>query len=230
MGEYRDIVLTAVGDWNKQIDVPLANAMMAGIEICGRSGRQACEMAMIYMARAARRRTKQAAARRKIKTGRTKNNVSYKYVECWGGGRDVPVRVPDFTVRPKNELADYSWEDAVKNIAGRGLAKRSWFWSIRKLRDGKPIPRATSLYQIATPKVCGLILANRLNYIRAVTPPGVEGMAAAAASNQIMAQVAKKMEREFGIKSPRLAAKKTKAATKTLGTEFKRAERDVVPT
>ncbi len=229
MGRYRDIALTAVGDWNKQIDVPLVNTMMSGIEICGRSGRQACEMAMVYMARAARRRTKQAAARRKIKTGKTANNVSYKYVECWGG-RDVPVRVPDFSVRPKNELSNYSWEDVLKNIASRGLAKRSWFWSIRKLRDGKAIPNATSLYSITTPKVCGLILANRLNYIRAVTPAGVEGMAAAAASNQIMAQVAKKMEREFGIKSPRLAAKKTKAATKTLGTEFKRAEKDVVPT
>lgn len=230
MGEYRDITLTAVGDWNEQIDVPLVNAMMAGIEISGRSGRQACEMAMIYMARAARRRTKQAEARRKIKTGKTVNNVSYKYVECWGGGRDVPARIPDFTVRPKNELSNYSWEDARKNIAGRGLAKRSWFWSIRKLRDGKAIPGATSLYQITTPTHCGLILSNRLNYIRAVTPAGVEGMAAAAASNQIMAQVAKKMEREFGIKSPRLAARKTKAATKTLGAEFKRAEKDVVPT
>ena len=169
------------------------------------------------------------ARRAQIKTGTTTNNVKYQYVELWGG-RDVPVRVPDFTVRPKNELSDYSWEDVVKKIAGRGLAKRSWFWSIRKLRDGKPIPRATSLYQIATPKVCGLILANRLNYIRAVTPPGVEGMAAAAASNQIMAQVAKKMEREFGIKSPRLAAKKTKVATKTLGAEFKWVGGYLVPT
>jgi hypothetical protein len=229
MGEYRDIALTAVGDWNKQIDVSLVNAMMAGIEICGRSGRQACEMAMIYMARSARRMTKQAEARRKVKTGTTSNNVAYKYAEIWDG-RDVPVHVPDFTVRPKNELSNYSWEDVLKNIAARGLAKRSWFWSIKKLRDGKAIPNATSLYSITTPKGCGLIMANRLNYIRAVTPAGVEGMAASAASNQIMAQVAKKMEREFGIKSPRLAAKKTKAATKTLGAEFKRAERDVVPT
>lgn len=229
MGEYRDIALTAVGDWNQQLDVPLVNTMMAGIEICGRSGRQVCEMAMIYMARAARARTKQAEARRKVKTGKTVNNVSYKYVEFWGG-RNVPVQIPDFTVWPKNELTNYSWEDALKNISARGLAKRSWFWSIRKLRDGKAIPNATSLYSITTPTVCGLIMANRLNYIRAVTPAGVEGMAAAAASNQIMAQVAKKMEREFGIKSPRLAAKKTKAAAKTLGTEFKRAEKDVVPT
>jgi hypothetical protein len=109
----------------------------------------------------------------------------------------------------------------------RGLAKRSWFWTISKLKDSKPINRAVIVYPVRTRSGSGIVLANRLKYIRAAAGNDVEEIAARAASNQIMAQVAKRMEKQMEVEIPRLAAARTKAALRTVDKVFKESAKEI---
>ncbi len=216
------VTFKAVGDWGKQIDVPLHNALMATVEMTGRSGRQACEMALVYMARSARAMTKQARKNRK-----TKRDQHGRYVEV----REFDVKPSKFykwmfdapEKRPAH-MRGMTWE-GIRRVPNRGLAKRSWFWGIAGLgkptpEGKKPMPGVVTVEEFIGGKECGLILTNRLGYLRKVTPPNVESLAAQKASNQIMAQAAKRFERQFGIEVPRLAAQRQKRKQAHLARTF----------
>ena len=212
--------IRAVGDWSKEMRVPLSNAMAAAVDLIGKSGRQACEMAMVYMARSARAMTKQAKKNRKEMS----SAGNRKYVEKFY--KDSKIRK-----LYKHNFPDdkgHTWEWA-KEIRARGLAKRSWFWGIAGLRGGsessKPIPGVSTLIEILRPMECGLIMTNKLKYIFKAAGSGVEKAAADKASNQIMAQAAKKLERKFGVEVPRLAAQRAKKAEKKLAQAFREGKR-----
>jgi len=220
----------AVGDWSKKMDVPLNNALQASVELTGRSGRQACDHAIVLMAQTARKHTKTAKKNRKmgkdehgrfIQSERKSRLAIYEW--WWSAARSgkAPSRVAQF-------FTDHYavFEDA-KATPNRGLAKRSWFWGIRGLKGGnkdssKKMPGVAKLDEFLGDKSSGLILTNRLSYIKNATPATVEQIAAKAANNQIMAQAAKKLERRFSVEIPRLAAQRSKRAKARLDREFKK--------
>ena len=205
-----------VGDWSKQMDVPIGNALEATVELTGRDGRKAVEMAMVYMARSAKSATKQAKKNRKVLKGERGAKYVEKHYKDGSIKRLYENGFPDSRGR--------TWEQA-KEITSRGLAKRSWMWGIAGLRGGKdvgkPIAGVNTMAEFLSPTKCGLIMTNRLSYILKAAPAGVAELAAQKASNQIMAQAAKKMERKFGVEIPRLAASRAKRPKKKLEREFK---------
>jgi hypothetical protein len=78
-------------------------------------------------------------------------------------------------------------EPRIAKIGRRGLAKRSWMWS---LREGKPLPGGvTSLTPIVQdlPPGKGLSLKNALSYITKLLPSDWKATVEQKASSQIMA-------------------------------------------
>jgi hypothetical protein len=219
-----DATLKMVGDWSSQVAIPLSNALAATVEMTGRSGRQACDRAMVMMAQSARAMTKQAPKNRPVKTG-----PHGKYVERYSASgikEDYQWRFdPNRTPRPR-----ITWEQA-KRIVNRKLAGRSWMWGVMGLRDSlgasNPIPGVAQLDEIIGETECGLILTNRLGYITkpGVMPGGWEQEVERRATDRIMAQIAGQIERQFGVEVPRLAAQRQKRAERRLSAEFRRRAR-----
>lgn len=212
-----------VGDWSKQMDVPIGNALAATVDLTGRSGRQACEMGMVYMARAARARTKQSKKNRKIGTDAYGRHVIVDRTDSMG----KLIKIHQWKTQPT--AADGPTWEAVKNIRRRGLAKKSWMWGIKGLRGGSSIDTTqersgvVTLDEQVSDLSCGYIMTNRLPYINKAAPHDVEAQAAASASNQIMAQAAKALERKFGVEVPRLAAQRQKRAERKLAKAWRDA-------
>jgi len=205
-----------VGDWSKQMAVPLGNALQATTELTGKDGRKAVEQAMVYMARSAKAATKQAKKNRKV----LKGDRGVKYVEkIYKDGKIKRLYEAGFP-----DSRGRTWATA-KEITSRGLAKRSWMWGVAGLRGGKvkghAIAGVNTMAEFLSPTKVGLIMTNKLNYILKAAPAGVAEIAAQKASNQIMAQAAKKMERKFSVEIPRLAASRAKKAKKRLERAFK---------
>jgi len=201
------LTIKAVDDWDKQMNVPLASALNATIELTGRNGREACKMAMIYMARSARSATRQSPVRRRVERDR--------YGEYMGIERKGQVRKLH-RWRVEQDGGDFK---AARRIRNRGLAKRSWMWGLRGLNDadaGNAIPGVAETVEHVTDESCGFILTNRLGYIMDAAPADIERRAANAASNQIMAQAAKRMERDHGVVIARLHGKAIPGRSVTL--------------
>ncbi len=223
----RDAILEPVGNWSNQIEIPLHNAMQAGIELWGNSGRKACERAMVYMARAAgsasQNLTKQAKKNLKVQ-----RDEGGQFVQPWNAGKRYKWMFSEENMRkPATSRPTLlpSWEVA-KRVPNRGLARRSWMWGIKGLAKStsKPIPGVGVLTEELKPNLCALVLTNRLDYIDRATVPNIQEIVARSASNQIMAQVAKRAEREFGIVVHRLEAQRQKKAARKLEREFQRAK------
>lgn len=60
------VTLKMVGDWRKEVGVPLRDALAVSMNICGRTGEEACKHAIILMAQSARAITKQSPKLRPI--------------------------------------------------------------------------------------------------------------------------------------------------------------------
>jgi hypothetical protein len=216
-----EVTMQAIGDWNKQMDIPLANALAATIELTGKQGRKAVVGAIVMMAQTARRLTKQSKAKRPVQSDKFG-----KFFERQIGGETQRVYAFAWKRGDKSNpwvKANETFEDA-RVIKNRGLAKRSWMWGIRSLNSAAasgrpPIPGVTDLQEIIG-RECGMVLTDRLSYIMAAAPADVQEQAARSASNRIMATAAKAMERKYGMTIPRLAASRAKRAQKTLAQAY----------
>ncbi len=218
------VTLKTLDNWDKQIAAPLHNAMQAVIELTGRTGRQACEMAMVYMARSASKMTRQARKNRKIR-----HDEHGKFVLVTEGSpHPKPFYDWMFDTDKPDAITAFTWED-VRRVRSRGLAKRSWFWGISGLNKAaaaksKKMNGVADVQEFVKPNSAGLILTNRLSYIDKVAPANVQQQAARKASDQIMAQMAKKVEKRWKVESQRIKAGKQKRAAKKLAREFKKAK------
>jgi hypothetical protein len=199
--------LQTVGDWNRRVEVPLQSALAASIEITGRSGKEACNHAITLMARTASKMTPQSRKRRTIQT----DEAGRQYVEVWTQAKRESSRMfKDMFSNPQLNLKK-TWEEALL-IGNSGLAKRSWMWGLKKASGHRPIPGVVSRWEVRGEKECGVVVTNRLGYLVTIMEPGWEVKAATSATNAIMAQASKRLEREFGLEIPR-AASKSKSAT-----------------
>ena len=194
--------LQTVGDWKKEIGVPLRDALAVSMNIMGRTGEEACRHSMILMAQSARAATKQSKVKRPV-LKETDQGLG-EYVETYNQGNGTPSRVFKFRFSPTIAAEDRlpgTWQQA-KRIANRGMAKRAWMWGLNKIgasNTGKPYPGTSRFYSILGEKVCGYIKENRLSYIahRNAMDAGWEAAVERTAGNKIMAQARAKIEGQW---------------------------------
>ena len=220
-----ETTMKMVGNWSKQMDIPLHNALQATTELTGKSGRSAVERAIVLMAKTAASRNNTIIAKKKMKVRtakRSNGKGSLKFVEKYSSDGGTVKRWQFQYPNSKGQ----TWDQA-KLIGNRGLARRSWFWGLAGLKKHPAISKAikgvTSLQEFFETHSAGMILTNKLNYIHKATVANIQEIAARSASNQIMAQAAKALERQYGVVVPRLAAARAKRAEKKLAKEFKEA-------
>ena len=194
------VSIRMIGNWDKQVGVPLRDALAVSMDVCGRTGEEACRHAIILMAQSARALTKQSKMNRPVLRDPGMGNA--EFVEVWNQKKREPSKLHRFRFSEKMNARDRvpgTWENARK-IGNRGLGKRSWMWGLGKIggRSGsKPIQGASKLYSIRSEKVSGYIKENRLSYITAAMPSGWEREVELRVGNKIMAQARQKMERAF---------------------------------
>ena len=215
--------MKAIGDWNKQMAIPMDNALTATIELTGKSGRDACKRAMIFMAQSARAITPQAKKNRKVL-----REKSSRYFEVYKADGSTTRRYDWMYrdgIRQQRRLKKKTFEEG-KEITQRGIAKRSWFWAIDGIKapPTKPIPGVGELHEVIGDQASGFIASNRLGYINKIMPSGWEQTVHDKASNRVMANAARAMERKFSMTIPRLAASRAKRAQKKLAKAWRESK------
>ena len=196
--------LKIIGDWKKEIGVPLKDALAVSMDVTGKTGERACRDVLIGMAQSARKIANKSKKNRKIQ-----RDEHGQYVENWRRGKTQFQKLYKWMFDPENvqEFVGGSWENA-RRIGNQGLAKRSWMWGLARLKPiktGKAIRGASKVIALKTPNANGYIKENRLDYIlkSGVMPGGWENIVQTRAGNRIMAQARNKLEskwrREMGM-------------------------------
>jgi len=190
-----------VGDWRKEIGVPLRDALAVSMDVIGRTGAEACKHAIILMAQSARALTPKSKKKRPVMRDMALNGAEYIEVYKKDGTKS---RIHKFRFnaieQSKSGALQGSWEDA-RNIANSGLAKKSWMWGLKGLLAaasvGKPIHGVTTLRTILGQNSSGYILTDKMSYLMKILPAGWEQSVATSAGNKIMAQARNKIERDW---------------------------------
>lgn len=187
-----------VGDWKKEIEISLSQALSATYEVTSRSLAEACKHAIILMAQSARALTEVSAKNRRI-----------QHVASFNGRRDVILKLNQggkpatSWFLPDKKRQPNAYADAVlklRPIGNRGLAKRSWMWGLTGLGvkvDSIPLRGIGSLRRIQTDKVGGFILTNRLSYLLKAMPAGFRQQVEQTVTNKIMKQAQLKLARDW---------------------------------
>jgi len=198
-----------VGDWRAKMHTSLGWAIVVSQDVFGRSAGEACKHAVILMAQSARAITPIAKERRAIL-----NDDRGEYVERWRQGwsnaqkihkwmfskvhdsKGNIIQVKNFT---GSSMDDAGWAKA-QIIRNHGLAKRAWMWGLTSwggTEERGAIPGVSAVFFNQTAMKVEAIKQNKLNYINRIMPGGWENDVATKATNKIMAQAARKMERLF---------------------------------
>ena len=204
-----------VGNWKGEIKMLLRDALQTSIDVCGRTGAEACKHAIILMAQSASRMTPKAKKNRQVLKDMRLHGAEYveKYKKRGEIQRLYKFQFSDMA-NVKNRIPG-TWKNA-KLIGNRGLASRSWMWGLGKLGKpppSKPMRGVTWLSTVLGKKVSGYILTNSLSYILKIMPAGWQASVAAKAGNRIMVQAKMKLERNWKreIERHRRAGKKVGA-------------------
>ena len=189
------VSIKMIGDWKKEIGVPLRNALAVSMDVTGRTGAEACKHAIILMAQSARALTPQSKKKRKVE--RDASNYGAEYVNVWSKGRESRFYRWNFLRKSK---AKGTWEQA-QQIKNRGLAKRSWIWGLKALgktmAGSRPMSGIAIVKSILGEKSSGYILTDRMSYLLRILPAGWEQSVAMKAGNKIMAQARDKLQRQW---------------------------------
>lgn len=259
------VTLKTVGNWYQEMEIPLAAALSASTEMCGKTGYKACEQAIVYMAKAASVDTKKSKEFREIvenpflKNSQGKRMRRAASAAKWGyytyeNGRKVFNPLLSVENAPwivyfnsattgeplvKNMRTGKVHRDtraskggielskgALKNdrrlrIKNSGLAKKSWMWGLKGF-TGKSIRGVTDVRDVIGATGCGLVLTDRLSYINKAIPPNLVERVTQKATNSIMFQVAKKIEKDFSTEIPAAASRRKQGVIAKLEVEFQR--------
>ena len=185
------ITLEQVGNWRKELGVPLAQALSVSMNVTGKTGEKACRQALIFMAQSAGR-----LATRARKNRRMFKDEHGQYVNIWSKGVMRKLYRWAFSKSVSNSLTG-TWPEA-REIGSRGLAKRSWMWGLAQLgkrSKSRPIAGTWKLATIRSTTLNGYMLTNKLGYISKVMPAGWEQEAQRLGTNRVMAQARSKLQR-----------------------------------
>jgi hypothetical protein len=189
-----------VGDWTKQVSMPLHDYIGISMDVLGRNGEQACKHAIIKMAQSARAQTPQSPKNRKIERDGELRGAQFVTV-FKSNGEESRIYKFQFDKRAQREGSALkgTWEQA-RNIAHRGLAKRSWMWGLKAFgKDDsgqKPLNGVTTLKTVLGEKSCGYVLTDKLTYLMKILASGWSAAVGQAYGNQVMHAAARKIERD----------------------------------
>lgn len=182
-----------VGNWSKEMDLTLSQALSYTYQVSGRSLAEACKHAIILMAQSARKLTKQARKnRRKM---RDEHGEYYERITKTGVKKIYRWAFD----KPEVRRTLKSWEH-VRLVPNRGLAKRSWMWglaSLNKPPKSKPMGRVSTINKYLTRDKGGFVLTNKLNYIERAMPAGWKIIVERAAINRVMKQAQLRLQRKW---------------------------------
>ena len=194
--------IRAVNDWQKTLGEHLTDALNASVNVCGRTGAQACIHAIILMAQSARAMAKKAKKLREVH----RDNVRGPFVYKWRQGKSEPSLIFKWQFDPETKppyKLDGAWDNA-KHVPHSRLAQRSWMWGLKDFRapviegeGGKPIAGVAMTKILLSEKMCGVILTNKLSYIQQAMPAGWLSMVHELAANKILKQAALRMQSKF---------------------------------
>ena len=205
------IVIEALGDWGKQIQIPLERAMTASMQQFGKSSEQVTKQMMDFETTSAKVVTPEAARRRPVffnpyfrhlmKRHQYKKYINdsdryrgyFKYA-AWG-----------FTQRSSLPIFKYGNKiEKLAKIARRGLAKMSWRWGLQPMgipSKWNPIQRTQELYEYratisGASVTAGWKKVNKLNYLPTIMPPGWKQSVETAAVNRTLGMVREGLRKE----------------------------------
>jgi len=172
------------------------------MDTAGRTGEEACKHAIILMARIAKNMTRKAKVNRTIQKDPRVKGPGGDYVEVrnqpnWDRVKNL-YRLQYLKEPPDTRIG--TWEDAKRIGRSAGLAQRAWLWGLRRLGANagnarSPIRGVTRVVALRRGGVNGYVFTNSISYILKAMKDGWERACEQGASNQIMAQAARKMER-----------------------------------
>lgn len=201
----KETSIKMVGSWSKEMNTSLQSALSYTYQISNRILAEACKHAIILMAKAASKLTRQSKKNRKMQ--RDKSGRYYERTTKSG-----VKKIYEWSFR-NPEIARYfgSWEK-VRAIPRRGLAKRSWMWGLKALNKptgSKPMGHIASTRKIITRTIGGFVLTNKLGYLLKAMPPGWLQAVERSAANKIMKQAQMKLQRQWtsGVKRKHPGAK-----------------------
>ena len=185
--------LQTIGNWKKEVGVPLRDALFAYMDVTGKNGERACRKAIVEMAKSAG-----ALATKARKNRRVKHDEHGKYVDVYPTRSSIPRKLYEWAFSEDNpDRINGTWEDA-KRIGNQGLAKRSWLWGLQRL-GAKPKSRAIAgtsrIITLLRDNVAGYIKINKLSYIVKAMPAGWETTVIRNAGNRIIGEARRKLER-----------------------------------
>jgi len=194
------VTLKIVGNWKKEIETPLRNALFVSMDILGNSGETACRKALFFMAQSAGKLARPATRRKSRQIQRDAHGRPYVDVYVQGNADPYKVFKWMFQDSRGKQRIPGQWANARK-IGSVGLAQRSWLWGLKRFGRGgnvrTPIPGTSRVYTIRGKAASGYVKANMLGYIQKALPRGWESMVQASATNKIMGQARRKMENEW---------------------------------
>lgn len=192
-----------IGDWQRQMDVPLKQALLVGKDVFRRSGPKAVKQAVVWMAQSASKITPRAKKNRKVE----RDGSNGGYVNTYAKNSRKPVRVYQHQFRPTSPRPlEGTWE-AAKKVASAGMAKRSWLWGLTKGRGRGPSGTSSvSGFKIGTDRV-GYVKRNKLDYILKIMPTGWLGSVTRKATNRILGAAANRMKRDHAKGIERIRAR-----------------------
>jgi len=190
------VTLKTIGNWRKEVGVPLKDALHTYMDVTGKTGERACRKAIVEMAKAAKALTPKAKKNRKVQ-----RNEHGRFVDVYGqrsqGAKLWPLYQWAFSEDNPDALPG-TWEQA-KRIGNQGLAKRSWMWGLDRLglaQASKPMRGVVRLTSFVKENVGGYILTNKLDYLLKILPSGWEASVLRSAGNRIMGESKRKLERD----------------------------------
>lgn len=193
-----------VGNWQNQVAIPMTSAINVMMEVFRRDAAKVCKTALWYMTQSAAKLTKLSAKKREVV-----KNPSFRHILSADQYRNIARNAGEEALKPYFKLTATKlmqggkWKpifankkEPIERIKGRGLAKRSWVWGWGK---GNPIAGVSVITSHVTNagKSAGYVLKNKLDYITKALRAGWEQDVERKATNKIMAQAARKMEKDF---------------------------------
>jgi hypothetical protein len=213
-----------LGNWDKQIGVPLEDALAVSMDVFGYTGEKACRQCIYFMTQSAQTLTKLGQRKRPVHSNPDFKHLMRKeqYKKWRMAGHDLRYYFKNtawYLQQDSHPMAKLGglqrWgnhPEKLAKIGNVGLAKRSWMWGFGK---GRPIPGVTELWTVSgrvntrgenmsggdtdTRNITtnGYILTNRLDYVMDALPQGWEEDVERSATNRIMGRFRDKMENQW---------------------------------
>src|SRR3990167_8428857 len=133
-----DADIRMVGDWKKQMNTALMDALSVTHRITGRTMAEACKHALILMAQSAAKITKRGALKRPVeKNPKFRHLMRRAQYEKIMGAQDISAyfKFHAFKLRQRGKEPKEIFSNekkSIRKIGNVGLAKKSWMWGLQQ--------------------------------------------------------------------------------------------------